>query len=1161
MQSGYKLVAAHPSIEEIGAQRTAMFSATLSLSIFILSLIGLATISQTQGINTSPFMSMMGLMIAIFISYIIIRTRYYGLGLAVFTGAVSASGFAQVIFGGSNVATALYASLPLAFAVGAALMPINGVVLLVSGNVAFLLILPSLTPAINTMEMFSTLGVILPLGVTLILGTVFRNYVGRQRLAEVKVYSDELQELSASLEQRVKSATADLALAAEIGQRLALVRDTESVLSEAVELIRERFDLYYTQIYLVDRQSRYLVLRAGTGEAGKSLLRGGHRLPLSAASINGRAALEQRAVLVVDTQKSSIHQPNPLLPDTRSEMAVPLVVGDEVVGVLDMQSSQMGALNQVNLPAFEALAGQLAIAILNASLFAQVESAQQDLAKQASRLSYEGWREYLDAIETSEHITYAFDQEQVLETEAPLSQAPEQNTLSASIEVMGQKVGAFQLQAEEDWSPEDTELVESVSRQLSQQIENLRLLSRAERYRQEAQEALQRLTRQGWSTVRTQASSGYLYDGRKVKPIPAGDQAPSEQIAFDIEVRGQAIGQIGIAGLAELSQQDQNMLAEINQQLSTQIENLRLSAQTEAALEQTQELYQIGEALNIAASEEEILHAVLGPAKAAGCKDSTLMYIDYDESETPAKMTIVANWLSAGEPVLPVGFQLDLADYPSTAYFLEHPHEPQLIPDIAKAENIADTIKGIWAQSDYQAIAVIPLVQAGRWYGLITFGWSKVHPFGQREISIYNALMSLVTPVVQSRCLFGQTQVALAMTENLYMTSDLIAKAASPQEVLDALVETTALKHMKRVGLMLYNRPWEQDNPPEEITVAGSWLAEGVSAHAPVGTTLAFEDYPVTFILAQADPYISPDIQNADWDNEPIRQLFLDVLEVKGAATFPLRVADRSIGGLVAMSEDFLDLSDDEIRQITSLTDQAAAVIQNQLLVEQTRTALERTDILYTISQRLNEARDDDEILQAVIPPAIQAGAYSANLIYLDVDRSGDPTWAEVVANWRGEGESPVPVGTRFYLPDMPFANLWISDSQAPLFVSDLSKDERIDEVTRALMEQGGTRAMTVVPLTQAGQRVGLIIFNWEQSHEYTQDEVEILTALIDLVTPTVQSRRIFEQTQIQADQEAMINRISQQIQVTTTVDDALQVAIRELGRALDAEWTSVQLG
>ena len=138
--------------------------------------------------------------------------------------------------------------------------------------------------------------------------------------------------------------TRNLELAAEVGRTVSQVRALDVMLKDAAELIRTQFDLYYVQVYLTDPSQTNLILQSGTGTVGAELIGRGHRLPLNTDSINGRAAIEKKSVVISDTAASATFRPNPLLPDTRSEMAVPLLIGEKVVGVLDMQSEHAGVI-------------------------------------------------------------------------------------------------------------------------------------------------------------------------------------------------------------------------------------------------------------------------------------------------------------------------------------------------------------------------------------------------------------------------------------------------------------------------------------------------------------------------------------------------------------------------------------------------------------------------------------------------------------------------------------------------------------------------------------------------------------------------------------------------------------------------------------------------
>lgn len=975
---------------------------------------------------------------------------------------------------------------------------------------------------------------------------------------------DQLREAFRGLEIRVAQRTGDLELATEVGQSLSLLQDQETMLTEAVEMIRERFDLYYTQIYLLDAERNSLVLRAGTGDTGRTLLGQGHRLPLDISSLNGTAAVERRAVIVQNTEQSLIHKPNPLLPETRSEMVVPLIAGENVLGVLDMQSSQPGALNEDNLPAFDVLASQLAIAIINTNLFDQIEKAQSELVGQAQRLSRQGWGEFLDGIERPEVLGYTYDKSNTVLSSEPIDGLGAERALMKPIQIMGQTVGTFRFEGSQTWSDKDAELVASVSEQLSQQIENLRLLSESERYRQEAQDALKRLTREGWDQLRDETTSGYMYRDQVVEPIPVDADENSDQEegqTFEIAVRDEVIGELNVFGLEHLSSQDQSLLAEINQQLGNHLDGLRLQQQTNQALSETEDqagrlsaLNELSEGLNHA----ETLHDIYRISSTQLIKiiDAERMSMTrlVEDEEKGFMLEVFALQGEAG--AIPTGTKIEIADSAIGEAF--QTRQVVVIPDLTDTkylENAQLVAQGL------QSSMVVPLVVGGQSLGTVNFGSNRKDAYDQRTRDLAVQAVAMMASTLENRNLLQQTQTALMVTEELFQGSERVVRAMTMQSVLESLVDTTVLHRMTRVGLVIYDHPWVDEDPPVGMTVMASWVPEGEDFRVPVGTYYFLEEYPLAKVFALNKPSFFEDLSTDERFDQHSRDYFLKELGVRGAVTLPLLVGGESIGGVVGLSRDPLEISDEEVRRTTTLTDQAASMIQNQLLVEQTQAALMQTDILYSISQALNEATNEDEILEAVVQPAAEAGAISANYVYLDLDEAGEPIWAEIVANWRLEGEPPVPIGTRYYLPDLPFSDLWISDPNNPVLVSDVNTDERIDDVSRSVMQQGGSRAIAIIPLTQAGERLGLLIFNFDQPHEFSSREKDAYQALIGLVSPVIRSRRIFEHTQREADQEALINVISQQIQSTTSVDDALQVAIRELGRALDAKWTSVKLG
>ncbi|MBM4424992.1 MAG: GAF domain-containing protein, partial [Chloroflexi bacterium] len=227
----------------------------------------------------------------------------------------------------------------------------------------------------------------------------------------------------------------------------------------------------YTQVYLTDSAQRTLVLHAGTGAVGQQLRLRGFKLPIGPGSINGTAAAEKRAVFVANVAASATFRPNPLLPLTQSEMAVPLLVGERVVGVLDMQSDKPGAFSADNLPAFEALAGQLAIAIENASLFSQTEQARAEMETHARRLTTAGWQNFLNAVERSERIVFTYESPEAEPGQHTESASPAPtDTLDMPIQVAGESVGAIRVESPPDrkWTEEDAALAHTVALRVAQ---------------------------------------------------------------------------------------------------------------------------------------------------------------------------------------------------------------------------------------------------------------------------------------------------------------------------------------------------------------------------------------------------------------------------------------------------------------------------------------------------------------------------------------------------------------------------------------------------------------------------------------------------------------------------------------------------------------------
>jgi len=219
-------------------------------------------------------------------------------------------------------------------------------------------------------ELVSTRGRIIPTlqtffpirdegGTPLYLGSVLTDITERAQ-AEA-----ERERLLADLERRALQ----LQTAAEVSRAASSILEVDELLATSVNLIRDGFDFYYVGLFMVGEAGEFAVLRAGTGKAGRQMLTQEHKLAVSGESMIGRCVTEAQAQVALDVDKEAAHLANPLLPDTRSEMALPLIARGQVIGAMTIQSAGEAAFSGMDVSILQTMADQLANAIENAHLF------------------------------------------------------------------------------------------------------------------------------------------------------------------------------------------------------------------------------------------------------------------------------------------------------------------------------------------------------------------------------------------------------------------------------------------------------------------------------------------------------------------------------------------------------------------------------------------------------------------------------------------------------------------------------------------------------------------------------------------------------------------------------------------------------------------------
>lgn len=211
--------------------------------------------------------------------------------------------------------------------------------------------------------------------------------------------------------QTTRAYANQLSVAAEVSRAAATILERDKLIAEVVELIRARFGFYYVGLFLLDKSKEKAVLQAGTGEAGRIQVSRNHAHVVGGGSMIGAAVADGQPRVEQDVSKATAFMRNPLLPETRSELALPLHARGEVIGALTVQSTHTGAFTQTAVTVLQSLADQLAIAIENASLLAQT---RRNLAESHQLYEYGRRISAADNAEAIQQILVDFAQESEL---------------------------------------------------------------------------------------------------------------------------------------------------------------------------------------------------------------------------------------------------------------------------------------------------------------------------------------------------------------------------------------------------------------------------------------------------------------------------------------------------------------------------------------------------------------------------------------------------------------------------------------------------------------------------------------------------------------------------------------------------------------------------
>ena len=320
----------------------------------------------------------------------------------------------------------------------------------------------------------------------------------------------QLRDLIGGLERRVQERTRGLQAVAEVSRATTSVLDPDQLLPQVVDLAQQNFGLYYVGLFLLDERGDNAVLRAGTGTAGAEMLARHWQLPVGGESMIGRCVATGEAVIQQQAGDEAVRFETPWLPETRSELALPLRYGGRVTGAMTVQSTASSAFDETDIAVLQNLADQVAVAVENARLFAETQSALDRVRRVQRRYERRQWSEYLGARTVSGYeLTGSVmrplgrdllpEVQEALTSDVPLPG----ETMNGDHQILipitqaDQVIGVVGVQRDAAWSDEDAGLVHALAEQLSLAAENQRLLDVTQR-----REAAERLTREVTAEMR-----------------------------------------------------------------------------------------------------------------------------------------------------------------------------------------------------------------------------------------------------------------------------------------------------------------------------------------------------------------------------------------------------------------------------------------------------------------------------------------------------------------------------------------------------------------------------------------------------------------------------------------------------------------------------------
>ncbi len=618
--------------------------------------------------------------------------------------------------------------------------------------------------------------------------------------------------------------TEEVRLSTQVAQEIAVAPSLDELFARVVTLIKERFGYYHTQIFRYDPEREAMVLVAGYGQVGAQMLAAGHYLPRGVGLV-GMAAEIGQSVLATDVRSDPNWQPNPNLPETRGELAVPIRWREQVLGILDVQSDRAGELDQDDQLVLEGLCGQIAIAIQNTQAIQEaqtfrllVENAGQGIgiATLDGRMYYAN-RALLEIVGESElnaflgqpFLDYAAEHERRRLEEEILPRVMQGESFQGEMVVRsrsGRLVptlhSLFALHDEQGHPRFLVDIITDIT-------ESKRIQAEMQERLQELNTLYRQISEQGWQVFREQGTlpGGYVYDGVEARPadqlwVPEIGEAVNTGhlvvTTFEKPVAvaplavpgGETVGVLGVFDdpASPLPPEDLELVELVAAEVAQALEGARLSVQTQAALAEASALYQASAALGAAQTFDQVLevlraHTEIGEADLN--VSINLFNRPWVGDDVPEWSQVLARWTrleaSATLPRYP------LRAFPSASRLLR-PDQPTIIEDVWTDQRMDEIARNLYGkQFRSRSTFFVPLVVGGSWIGYVNAIFSQPRKFTPESLRRITVLVGQAAVVIQSIQRLQETQARARREQQLREITARLRNQSNVEGVLRTL--------------------------------------------------------------------------------------------------------------------------------------------------------------------------------------------------------------------------------------------------------------------------------------------------------------------------------------------------------------------------------------